>query len=478
MHRRIQKSIALCLCVVFIGMLFLPYITLQVSATKDGYIDPSKPYPMLYENSITYTCQYDEKTSKILISGTVPHDVMIEYKEYFLDVYVITPGQTVQEAVFSSEATVKASMKLAIKFDFSLSVATMSERFSRYAIVIRSSEGQKILAAEPQYIYVASSYLFDPSNRLPYKGISSEQTAISSNLGAGTAIVPVYLNRLIGTHSGGMIYPMEEGFCYFNRTYVESLDAITRSYSASGTRVYFQLLLEANGSEFALANGQAYGADYDFPNLQETKNLRQIATAATFLAERYETNQSGLLSGIVVGSSIDRASQNYTGGLSLEQYAEQYAFYLMVVASSVRIHRAEIDVVIPFSSMDTYSDSSNALKETADYSPALLLEGILSIFDQRLSNRFSCGTMIESEEIPMGLGENSATPSYSTPEGVLSAENLELYETYFNQLKNRYLCAPDHFIYSWKVSDALSGNRLVEDQPKLTSYDCLCMERS
>ena len=458
MNCLIKKFVAVILCIVLLVTLALPLLTLRVAAA-DGYLDPSQSHPMFYENLITYTCQYDEKTSKVQIKGTVHHDVMIQYKEHFLDVYVISPGQTVEEAVFSSDAKIKTSMKLAIKFDFSLSAPTMTERFSRYAIVVRSPEGEKILASAPQYIHVASEYAHDPSDRLPYKGISSEQTSLSGSLGAGTAIIPVYLNQLIGTNSGGMIYPMEDGFCYFNRAYVEALDAKIRTYSASGTRVYLQLLLEANGSELALANGQENGAIYDFPNLQVSKNLQQIAASATFLAERYETNQTGLLSGMIVGSSIDRASHSYTGGLSPQNYAERYAFYLMVVASSARFHRSDIDVIIPFSSTDTYSDPTNTVGEN-DYSPSELLENILSILDERLSKRFSCGTMIESEIVPMNLGEAGKTPSYSPPQGLLSAENLEKYETYLTQLQKKYSCAPAHFIYCWELPTDLYGNRL------------------
>lgn len=460
MNRLIKKSIAMLLCIVTIVTMGLPILMVGVSAAE-GYLDPSQPYPMLYENSITYTCQYDEKTSKVLINGTIPHDIMLEYKNYSLEVYVVAPDKTIEDAVFSSDAKSKASMKLAIKFDFALSAPTMTEKFSRYAIVFRSEKGEKILASKPKYIHVASQYEHNPSDRLPYKGISSELTSLSGNLGAGTAIIPVYMNRLLETNSGGIIYPLEDGFCYFNRTYVEALDAKTRSYSASGTRVYFQLLLEATGSSFAMANGQAHGATYDFPNLQTPTNLQQIAAVATFLGERYDTYQSGLLSGIIVGSSIDQSSQSYTGGLSLAHYAEQYAFYLMVVASSARMHRSEIDIILPFSSMDTYSDPTNEIGE-ADYSPTLLLESILAVLDESLSDRFSCGMMIESDVVPMNLMNTDETtkPSYSTPKGSLSAENLEQYESYLAQLQEKYSAAPNHFIYRWQAPTALSGNRL------------------
>ena len=459
MNRFIKQWIAILLCVVLTVAVFLPLLSLRVVAVNDGYLDSSKPYPMFQKNLITYTCQYDENTAKILIQGTVHHDIMIQYKGAFLDVYVIAPGQTVEEAVFSSEAENKTSMKLSIKFDFALSALTIAERFSRYAVVVRTEAGEKILVSSPQYIHVSSQDVHDPSNRLPYKGISSDATSLSGSLGAGTAIIPVYLNRLISKQSGGMIYPMETGFCYFNRAYVETLDAKIRTYSSSGTRVYLQLLLEANGSELALANGQANGAQYDFPNLQNPKNLQQLSIASTFLAERYQTNQSGLLSGLIVGSSIDRSSQNYTGGLSLEQYAEQYAFYLTVIASSARIQNSEIDIILPFSSMDTYSNVNYPV-EAGDYSPSELLEQILSILDQRLSKKFLCGTMIESDVVPMNLSQANGSPAYSTPQGILSAENLELYETYLNQLQQNYSCAPSHFLYRWNISADLNENAL------------------
>ncbi len=455
-----KKLISFLLLATMLASLATPLLVVNASSDHEPHLDPSKSIPMMRENSINYACRYDEEKEKVLISGTVNHDVMIEHRDFFLDVYSIAPDQTVEETVFSEAVQPKASMEIAIKFDFSLSALTMTERFSRYAIVLRSASGEKILGAEPQYIYVETAYEYDSSDKIPYKGISSDMTSIAGSIQAGTAILPVYLNRLLSNNTGGMVYPLEDGFCYFDRSYVEELDAKTRTYSASGTRVYFQFLLEANGSELALADGQAAGAIYDFPELTRKENLQKIAAASEFLAERYDEKQRGVLSGLIVGSSIDQSLRSYTGSLAMQEYAERYAFYLLCVASSARTKNASLDVLIPFSAVDTYSDP-NVTVAAEDYASSFLLEEILSVLDHRLSGDFSCGTMIETELLPLTRTKQTKTLVSASPMGMLTPEHLFSYENYLKQLQEQIPNAPSHFIYRWDVSSTLAEDVLA-----------------
>ncbi|MBO5938571.1 MAG: hypothetical protein J6Q82_03625 [Clostridia bacterium] len=455
-----QKMISFLLLIVMLMSLGAPLLIVNASTDHESHLDPEKAFPMMRENSINYTCRYDEQNDKILISGTVNHDVMIEHREFFLDVYSIAPDQTVEAVVYSEDAHPKASMEIAIKFDFSLSALTMTERFSRYAIVLRAASGEKILGAEPQYIHVESTYEYDSADDTPYKGISSELTSIAGSVNAGTAILPVYLNRLLSNNTGGMVYPLEDGFCYFDRSYVEALDAQTRTYSATGTRVYFQILLQASGSELAIANGQIAGATYDFPELTQKENLQKIAAASEFLAERYDDKQSGLLSGLIVGSSIDQSIRSYTGGLTVHEYGERYAFYLLCVASSARMKNAALDVLIPFSAVDTYSNS-NVTVAPENYDPSVLLKEILFVLDSRLEGGFSCGTMIESNVLPLSRIPQTKTLIPASLTSVFTPEYLFYYEDYLKQLQKETSSAPSHFVYRWEVPSSLEGNILA-----------------
>ena len=85
-----------------------------------------------------------------------------------------------------------------------------------------------------------------------------------------------------------------------------------------------------------------------------SETMALISAFSSFLAERYVSYKSGQIEGLVIGASIDRSDGNYCGGLSPDQYAEEYAFYTVLISQSAFVHNPDLDIIIPFSDANGY----------------------------------------------------------------------------------------------------------------------------
>ncbi|MBR2352932.1 MAG: hypothetical protein IKA76_00320, partial [Clostridia bacterium] len=356
------------------------------------------------------------------------------------------------------------SSEISVRFDFSINADTLLERFSHYAVVLRSPRGERLLAADPQYAEVVSNDSEQTSDRFFFKGLASSNISLGGNLGVGTAVIPVYLDRLLSTSSQGYIHSLGDTIVYFNKEYMDALDHSLRTYSASGSRVYLQFLLTANGSDLSVSNGKMIGASYDMPNLFSEAVLVKICAATEFLAERYAQEQMGSFHGVILGCSIDDPMMNYCGTFSHDRYAEIYALYLTAVANFLRTVSPTADLVIPFSADNSYGDGE---ANGASYHAGRLLEKILQIQDDGFSVPFSCSTMI-----CMDMDQASSNK--------WTADTVHLYSSYFKSLRSRYESAPLHYTVCWEIPDSMGVNaaganyaysyyKLIRD-PQISSF--------
>lgn len=447
-----KKAIALILSVILMGI---------CGASLLQAAEVSSSYPTLKENSVNYACNYNTETKKIEIDGTVNHDVLVAHNNYEIEVYRIAPNQTFADVIVDSDAEPLAITSIAIKFHISIEANRVTEKFSKYAIVFRSSDGERILAAEPQYAGIDSDYQYSENNRSSFKGITSSQTSVSGNLKAGTTIIPVYWNRLLNSIAGGYIYPFEDSYCYFDKTYIDELDAKIRSYSASGTQVYLQMLLPASESNMTMAHGIITDAQFDMPDLYDEDILTKICACTEFLSQRYQDYQSGTICGMILGKQVNNSSVNYCENFSLAQYAERYAFYLLVVANSARLYQSDLDIVVPFGNIGADSESSNATTDSR-YLPRELLETILTYLNETVTGSTSFNLLIESSENPLKAIE-SESEHFSEQTDSLSchAGNLSTFMNYLQSLENRFSVFPQHVIYLWTVPNELNGKALA-----------------
>lgn len=453
-----KKAITFLLLISILLMCHMPLL----SATEPS--EDHATYEQLSQHSIMYSCVYDAENKKIVVSGTVNHDVMITHGDFTILLYRILPGESVSDVMDDKDISPLSSTAIAIKFQFSVSASRVEERFSRYAIVLSSSDGEKILAAEPQYVGTDTNYTYDMEDRSSFKGIFSEKTSIAGSLGFGTAVIPVYMNQAMSKVSHGYLYLLGDTYHYFDQTYIEKLDAQIRTYSASGTRVYLQLLLDASELNMSTSDANDLDALYALPDIFSKSVLSSVCALSEFLSSRYDQYQNGILEGIIVGKQIDRQKMNYNGGLTLQEYAEKYAFYVLVVANSVRLHQPTLDIVIPLGNVNVYTEKTGTI-DSEDYIPSDLLEAVLSIFEDRFSMPMPCNVLIESSTIPFDISNemiDQGTIDTAVPTSDdIHTENLYQFIEYLHGLQKVYNSAPQHVMYVWTVSDALCGNSLA-----------------
>jgi hypothetical protein len=116
-------------------------------------------------------------------------------------------------------------------------------------------------------------------------------------------------------------------------------------------------------------------------------------------------------------------------------------------------------VTIPF-----YGESTqNQLAQSTGFQRFLCFtnDRIVSVLENRLNGKFSCGTMIESSVLPLiwSNAENKWIED-DTLDHVLAPKALYGYETYLNGLQKASDKAPSHFVYSWNAPSSMEENSL------------------
>lgn len=410
---------------------------------------------ILSERSVIYSCVYDSKSKKIHVSGTVNHDVMVNHSDFSIEVYRILPGQLLEDLLAQKEIEPLASSPIAVKFRFSIDASNTYFRFSKYVVVLRSPTGE-LLLTQATHASISTTYSYEHRDK-SFKGIESLNPVIAAGINAGTVIVPVYMEKLLNSAGHGYMYSINSTYRYFDEAYITELDKQIKTYSACGTRVYLQMLL----SDYSLAYQKApsAGALYYMPDVYEEEVLSQISAFAEFLADRYGDYQSGTIDGFILGTKIDKSKMNDRQDISLEEYAGRYAFYLYVMAASARSVNSSLDIVVPFSSNNTYFPLDQEETESGnDFSPTDCLEKILEALRINHFSDLSFNMMIETSVLPATSTQGEAS---QTEAAEINVNNISVVLSYLENLKKTEKNLPQHVIFCWDLPKQLLGNSLA-----------------
>lgn len=444
--------ILLALCIVFSCV---PLTVFAEDTPEDATAGSHKD---LDDNALSFSCTYNADTGVINVAGTVNHDIMVMHNNYTLEVYAVLPGEDTENVVGAEDREPLATALISIKFQFSLTIKETIEKYSRYALALRSPEGEVLLHTDAKYPEIpAQSGREESAYR--YKGVESSLTSSAGNAYPGTALIEVDLSELISTGTGGLLYQNDGNHIYFDKAYVERTDARVRTFAASGTEVYFRLVVP----EKAILSNLLPSEIMDLPeyDLGSEKGLTTLDTAISFLAERYQKESSREVVGFIIGRQADIPVTTGSVWLSLEDYADLYTLYVTIIARAARQKNPALDIVIPFSSRNDYAGSETAV--TGGYSPAALLESLLDRFDSRIGGDFSVRTLIESDALPFDVDMPTERIDMTTvpDDGKLHADNLAVYESFLEKMREAYKSAPESFLFVWKPPADLCGNMLA-----------------
>lgn len=406
-------------------------------------------------------CRYDAEQKTINIIGSISHDVMVTHRDYKIALYTVPLGESVSELVLSNQVMPTAIAEMSVKFSFSVKITSDIERFYLYAVVIYNDAGDVMMIDKPVYPDVLCGYSdLGNNDKSYYKGVTSELLSNATEAGVGTAIIPVYLDKLLSKTSTGYVYPINDSYVYFDKDYVNTLDAKLQGLGAIGSRVYLQFLIDGDISELSL-RASAVEGEQSIPDMSNVKTIEMLSALVDFLCDRYDSKNHRTISGIILSRRIDRSC---SGVGELDAYAGNYMLYMTVVSSVARASVPNIDIVLPFSDINSYSNNGETIEGCP---PSLLLEKLCEMTESSFADEFQFSALIESEAVPYGISDEAIeNKKFALSEDTLiNADNVGIYSSYLDTLSLRYDNAPKNFMFVWRVLENISGNVLSAAYP-------------
>ena len=438
-----KKLICVLLCIILCSAIFMPSVLAAeaVNAENETSIDA-------FLGAVTFSCTLDAEKNQVLIAGTVRHDFMVSHPDYEIHIYSAAPSEDIQKAITAQNVQPLAKTSMSVRFTFYIDVESVADRYSNYAVVLSSPNGESFLAAEPLMPAVASTYKYNAADRTNFKGLYTDSGVSIVDQGLGTAVIDVDLNLLKGDAADSIVYTAKNASYVIRKSYIGKLDRAILSASLNNCKVYLRFSLHTDGEP----------SKYTIPSLYVQDELEYVYTMAEFIANRY-VEDKGSIAGIIVGSCADDIENvNSIGSLSVDEYCDLYALYVSVLAGAVRQVSPNVDVVIPLSDKNdyTYDGYSNST-----LSPSKFLNSVISILDSSFSQSFNCSAMIESKSVPFKIDGEALIDGIDTEnidESRIGAYNMSAFSGYLSSLSDRYKSAPESVMYMWYSDSMLDGN--------------------
>lgn len=433
------------ICLLLVLTTFLTLISMPVSAEATVKEDS-----LGVKDALSFKSVYDPEKKRVNVSGTLGGEFFESYRDWKIVAYAVPPGASVTQISENPDVKPLAEVTASINVELSFKIDSLVDLYSRYAIFLRSPEGELKLTTEPQYPEVASTYKADES-RESFKGLATSFSSLSSELSAGTAIVPVYWDKLFSDTSSILFFLADGKQYFFNKSAIDELDVAIRSMSASGSRVYLRLLKTPESAEI--------GSEYVMPDVYDEAVITKIHAAISFLTERYRSEKDGKISGIILGKGWDNPDKyNYANDVRFDEYLDRCGIYTVIVANAARSVDPSIDVVVPLT-----ADGFIYRKDGEDFFKNFT-ESLLAYFDNSFYSGLNCSFLLDVAASPLGITNESVDLGidleYKDPDGRISAGAQDAFSRYLDKLAVSYRSCPDNYIFSWMPERSLRGNSL------------------
>ena len=401
---------------------------------------------------LVYSCVYDSDSQKILINGSVTHDIFIAHRDYTINLYKISPEASLEASPDPSDVTLLASTSISIKFNFTAKVEEIADIFSQYVVTLVSKNGTLDYEGERLYPFVESEYVAN-LDRANYKGVSLSDDHYELGAEPMVAIVPVYFDKLISSGATGYLYSLEGKHIFFDKEYVDFIDRTVRSLYSSGSRIYLQLLSKGDTKS---------AAEYDIPDVFSFSVIKEIYSYCDFLSNRYSSYKNGVIDGVILGKNLDD-TQKYNNNRYGDEEKYTYALALFGVVAGVAIRKniPSADVSYSFTNANTYGDEYS---EEQGFGSSRMIEAISEYLDGFYSEGFDFSITLESSHAPLSISNDML------PDGIdigkeyeekhINEQNAGVFSSFLSSLGKKYSSAPKSFMYVWNVDSELRGNAL------------------
>lgn len=462
-------SILLLSIIVFSAFSFWCYADeiaeTQVAENKgsEAHVDESSEtkQELEAENILSFSCHYNPQAKTVNLKGTMNYEAFAIHGNSTLLIYAIPYGKTENDVINNKEFEPIAESPVSITFSFSFNVSTIVERHNRYAIFLRSDEGEYILTSAAQYPEVDAAFSVIDSKKA-FKGLSGNYTSNISGSNSQMTVIPIYLDSIFTEDSNGYVYQADDLQLLFSKSYIDELDAQIRSLSLFGTEVYLRFLLRSGVS---LSVAMSEGAEYALPNAFDDKTVVAIHALTDFLASRYSGKDYGKISGVVLGRSWDNTPRyNSYKDVTFEQYVMLCGHYTAIVSNALRDVDPKLNVIIPVDGNGFFVEQEESATTSGRLSARALLTALMSYFDESTYSGLKCMLLVETEETPLDITSNDLS------EGIKLDKELDASKFYIGkqgavseflkELASRYKSASKHYSISWTPKRELRGNAL------------------
>lgn len=448
----------ICLLTVIVMMINLNCFTVFASTQENGLAEADTDASI--KDVLSFTCVYNAETKKVTVSGSMHHEAFAEHNNSTLVIYAIPPGMTEQQVADNSEMSPLAEAEVSIRFGFTFNANNIVDIYSRYAIFLRSTDGALTLGTEAQYpeLEVNVERVDDGS---AFKGVMAPSASFAASVAPGITVLPVYLDSLYTSSSGGYVYQGDGEILFFEKNYVDGLDGRINTIASTGSRIYLQLLLRG-GDTFAHSDGEA---EYYMPDVYQSRVLDLLHSAVNFLVTRYNDANGGCLEGFVIGKAWDNYSKyNFALSDSLDDYAKRCGLYTVIVANSARSVDPTLDIVLPFSEVGFSTDLQYQGKSGEHFSVRALAEAVIEYLKNSFSSGLKCSLMIESAQVPFGISNSTVDSGIDTDFSDYSSQiyagGQQAFSLLLDSLRSSYSSLSTDYVFVWTPPEKLCGTAL------------------
>ncbi len=331
----------------------LKYILNGVTATQEAplaitsaAIYPSKAFAAEKIGTIT-SCRSDGKN--VTVKGTLSSETVVEYIDGQLALYMI-PVWEEEKAILQEEPAAK--MNISTRFELS-AVPENLDVLYKYKVMILSGD-KKISVAPAAFLNSGVAVTVADAS---VTGVHGTDTVGVFESNVSNVVLDVYANRLLETDDvyAALLYNAGSSHYYFDRSYVEELDAQISVHKSSGTHVYIRLFSSQE-------NGFVYTAS-------DQGSILQMYALTSFLAERYQG-----VAGFIMGSGAN---------LQFWNTPEDLASLTAIFAEIVQKKCPGAAAVVPIGSVYDDTGTVYPLAGLSPKDPALFLSQLSFTLSQR-----------------------------------------------------------------------------------------------
>ena len=452
-------SIILLMMFVFSSSSFLIYASDTTFNTSN---DIQKGQEIVYsKNILSFSCNFDPSLQTVNIKGTMNYDAFAVHGNSTLLIYSIPSGKTEYDILNDKNASPVVEAPVSLTFAFSFKLSSIVERYNRYAIFLKSVDDEYILTTESQYAEINAAVI-PLKNKDSFKGLSGDYSSNISNVNSQSTIIPVYLDLIFTKDSNGYIYQIEDKQIFFNKNYVNKLDAQIRSLSLFDTTVYLQFLLRSGG---ILSTNMSPDAMYGLPNVFDDQTILYLHSVTDFLVSRYSDNVNGNILGIVLGKEWDNAAKyNSFKNTTFEQYVLMCGHYAAIISNAARAVDSNINIVLSFSGDGFYITSDENTVSDERLSSQILLSALMEYFDASSFSGLKCLFLIEASETPLDITVQDIiggiNPDKEVPNDRFYIGNHKIVSDFLEELSLKYKSADKYYSILWTPKKELRGNAL------------------